>query len=405
MVLTADTLSGALGDRVVLGVGLGLHMASYDVSLNSSTSGNDGQDVKEINVLNHYIGMHDLKEDDFTELQWMPFALGALALLFLRAAVHGAIREREEALRAADRAKDEFLAMLGHELRNPLGALSSASQVLNVAEPGALAARDAASVVSRQVERMTRLVDDLLDVGRVISGKVSLQLAPVDLGKVVSQVIQNLRRASFFRRQDVRVDIEPAWVNGDETRIEQIVFNLLENAGKYTPADGSISVRVFEEDGSAVLEIADSGIGMSPELLPRVFDLFSQGQRSIDRGASGLGIGLTLVKRLAEMHGGTVTAESAGVDRGSLFRLRLASIEPPVQPASLPMDPVRISQLRRVLLIEDNEDARRTLRAALELNSRLVQTIASSVNRQRISPRPWPGWRSTATSSTATTSR
>lgn len=272
-----------------------------------------------------------------------------------------AIGEREEKLRAADQAKDEFLAMLGHELRNPLGALSSASQVLNVAEPGRPAAREATSVISRQVERMTRLVDDLLDVGRVISGKVSLQRAPTDLGKVVTQVLENLHRASFFKRRDVQVDISPAWVDGDETRVEQIVFNLLENAGKYTPADGQISVRVFEEGGNAVLEVVDSGIGMTPELLPRVFDLFSQGQRSIDRGASGLGIGLTLVKRLTEMHGGTVTAASAGTDRGSKFRLQLPSIPPPAPVAPPADDPLRIGQLRRVLLIEDNEDARRSM--------------------------------------------
>lgn len=272
-----------------------------------------------------------------------------------------AIGEREEKLRAADQAKDEFLAMLGHELRNPLGALSSASQVLNVAEPGESAARDATSVISRQLERMTRLVDDLLDVGRVISGKVSLQRAPTDLAKVVTQVVENLRRGGFFKQRDVKVDVSPVWINGDETRIEQIVFNLLENAGKYTPPDGRISIRVFEEDGNAVFEVADSGIGMSPELLPRVFDLFSQGQRSIDRGASGLGIGLTLVKRLTEMHGGSVTAASAGSDLGSKFRLQLPTIPPPVQSASLASDPIRISQLRRVLLIEDNDDARRSM--------------------------------------------
>lgn len=271
------------------------------------------------------------------------------------------IREREEKLRAADQAKDEFLAMLGHELRNPLGALSSASQILNVAQPGEIAARDATSVVSRQVERMTRLVDDLLDVGRVISGKVSLQLAPMDIGRVVTQVAQHLRRASVFQRRNVDIDAGTVWINGDETRIEQIVFNLLENAGKYTPADGHIEIRLFEQDGSAVLEVADSGIGMAVDLLPRVFDLFSQGQRSIDRGVSGLGIGLTLVKRLTEMHGGTVIAESAGVGRGSMFRLRLPAIAPPVQPSYLASDAVRISQLRRILLIEDNEDARRSM--------------------------------------------
>ena len=276
-----------------------------------------------------------------------------------------AIREREDKLRAADQAKDEFLAMLGHELRNPLGAMASASQVLNVTPAGEVAAREAISVISRQVERMARLVDDLLDVGRVISGKVSLQKAPIDLGKVVDQVVENLRRASFFKQRDVNLDISPVWVNGDETRIEQIVFNLLENAGKYTPPHGRIGIRVFEKNGYALFELSDSGIGISAELLPRVFDLFSQGQRSMDRGAGGLGIGLTLVKRLAEMHGGTVTAASAGVDRGSTFRLELPSVPQPVAPASPASDPPRISQARRVLLIEDNEDARRSMMTIL----------------------------------------
>lgn len=271
------------------------------------------------------------------------------------------ISEREEKLRAADKAKDEFLAMLGHELRNPLGALSSAAQVLNVAAPGDKASREATAVVSRQVERMARLVDDLLDVGRVISGKVTLQLAPMDLGRIVRQVAQSLRKASVFEAHHVETDIESVWITGDETRIEQAVFNLMENAGKYTPPGGQIRVSAFKKNGKAVFEVTDSGIGMSADLLPRVFDLFSQGQRSIDRGVSGLGIGLTLVKRLTEMHGGKVSAESRGVDQGSRFRMELPSIPPPVQPAALASDPVKISQLRRVLLIEDNEDARRSM--------------------------------------------
>jgi signal transduction histidine kinase/CheY-like chemotaxis protein len=273
--------------------------------------------------------------------------------------------EREEKLKAADQAKDEFLAMLGHELRNPLGALSSATQVLNVAGTGDRSGREAIGIVSRQVERMTRLVDDLLDVGRVISGKVPLQLAPLDLGRVVSQVTQNLKRAPVLKGRNVRLDSESAWIKGDETRIEQIIFNMLENAGKYTPPDGEISIRLHRTDGNAVLEVTDTGIGMSPDLLPRVFDLFAQGQRSIDRSASGLGIGLTLVKRLTELHGGTITAASDGVEKGSRFTLTLPSIEAPVPTRRRLSDPVQVRELRKILLIEDNEDARRSMLTVL----------------------------------------
>jgi signal transduction histidine kinase/ActR/RegA family two-component response regulator len=270
-------------------------------------------------------------------------------------------REREEKLKAADQAKDEFLAMLGHELRNPLGALSSATQVLNVAGSTDKAARDATAVVSRQVERMTRLVDDLLDVGRVISGKVRLQLAPLNLGQIVSQVTKNLGRAAVLTRRDVRIEVAPVWIEGDETRIEQIVSNVLENAAKYTPPDGRIAVRVFRADENAVLEVTDTGIGITSDLLPRIFDLFAQGQRPIDRSTSGLGIGLTLVRRLTELHGGTIIAESDGLNRGSRFTLRFPAIAPPARETRRTSAPLRVRELRKVLLIEDNEDARRSM--------------------------------------------
>jgi signal transduction histidine kinase/ActR/RegA family two-component response regulator len=282
----------------------------------------------------------------------------------LLASAHG-FNEREEKLRAADQAKDEFLAMLGHELRNPLGALSSATQVLNVAGSGDKAAKDAIAILSRQVERMSRLVDDLLDVGRVISGKVRLHLAPLDLRQVVTQVTQNLRRASVLKDREVTLDVEDVWIDGDETRVEQIVSNVLENAGKYTPLDGTISIRLHKKRGKAVLEVTDTGVGMSPELLSRVFDLFAQGQRSIDRNASGLGIGLTLVKRLTELHGGTITALSEGKDRGSRFTVTLPAIDPPGPAPRRLTAPLQVRELRKILLIEDNEDARRSMLTVL----------------------------------------
>lgn len=272
-----------------------------------------------------------------------------------------AVGEREEKLRAADHAKDEFLAMLGHELRNPLGALTSAAQILNFRGSSNGTATDAVAIVSRQVERMTRLVDDLLDVGRATSGKVRLKLAPLDLGRVVSQVIDNLHRGPVFDDREMQTDISSAWIEGDEARIEQVVTNLLENAGKYTPRGGTIAVRVSEVGQQTMLEVIDNGIGISPDLLPRIFDLFAQGQRAIDRSTGGLGIGLTLAKRLTELHRGTITAESAGTDKGARFALHFPAVPAPSGAPLREAGSVSIGSARRILLIEDNEDARHAL--------------------------------------------
>jgi signal transduction histidine kinase/ActR/RegA family two-component response regulator len=276
-----------------------------------------------------------------------------------------AVGEREERLRAADRAKDEFLAMLGHELRNPLGALTSATQVLNARTPGSRVPTDAIAIISRQVEHMTRIVDDLLDVGRATSGKVRLKLAPLDLGRVVTEVTKDLKRTSTFAKLDILIDAATVWIQGDQARIEQIASNLLENAAKYTAPGGTIRVSLREENQEAVLEVVDTGIGIPKDLLPRVFDLFVQGQRSIDRNVGGLGIGLTLVKRLAELHNGSVTAESEGEDKGARFVIRLPAIPAPAETPVTRDERVEIRELRKVLLIEDNEDARHALLAVL----------------------------------------
>jgi signal transduction histidine kinase/ActR/RegA family two-component response regulator len=272
-----------------------------------------------------------------------------------------AVGEREEKLRAADRAKDEFLAMLGHELRNPLGALTSATQVLNAGRRGSKSSSEAVTIISRQVEHMTRIVDDLLDVGRASSGKIRLKLTPLDLGHAIAEAVRTLERTSKFEDLDVQVDTSPVWIHGDEARIEQMACNLLENAAKYTPAGGTIRVSVRRENLDAVFEVIDDGIGISAELLPRVFDLFVQGQTSIDRSVGGLGIGLTLVKRLAELHLGTVLAESGGADKGARFLLRFPAIDQPEAAAAPPHDAVKAHELRKVLLVEDNEDARHAL--------------------------------------------
>ncbi len=285
-----------------------------------------------------------------------------------------AVRAREDALRAADRAKDEFLAMLSHELRNPLGALAAAAQVLRLAGPKDAAGTGATDVVVRQVEHMSRLVEDLLDVSRVTRGKISLARRPLDLGQAVAKVESEWRLSGRLAKHTVNLELSPAWVQADEARMEQIISNLLGNAVKYTPGGGSISVSVRRERDNAILQVRDSGIGMTPELASHAFDLFVQGDRALDRRAGGLGIGLTLVKRLAELHGGTATAASAGPSQGSLFTVILPATE--AREAPTPKASLRQKQRHSILLIEDSEDARRSLMAALKLDGHDVFAAA-----------------------------
>ena len=282
-----------------------------------------------------------------------------------------AVRAREDALRAADRTKDEFLAMLSHELRNPLGALAAAAEVLNH-----VPSKEATEVVVRQVGHMSRLIEDLLDVSRVTRGKISLSRRPLDIAAAAVKVEKEWRVSGRLAHHSVAIEA-PArvWVQADEARVEQIVSNLLGNAVKYTPSGGHITVSVKRGRNHALLQVRDTGVGMTPELAARVFDLFVQGERTLDRGAGGLGIGLTLVKRLAELHGGTAFAASAGPGRGSQFTVVLPAIEEPSQ--TLPEAARdRPKQRHSILLIEDSDDARRSLAAALKLDGHEVYAAA-----------------------------
>ena len=228
-----------------------------------------------------------------------------------------------------NRSKDEFLAMLAHELRNPLGAIQGAVHALalmNQTEPMALRAT---GIIKRQVVHMARLVDDLLDVGRAVTGKIVLKRAPVNLAESVKASIGAI--ASGNPNNQGRIDLvsEPVWVSGDPVRLEQIVGNLVSNALKFTRGEGVISVFVGREGDDAVLRVADQGIGIPADMLPKIFDLFVQAHHTIDRTRGGLGIGLTLVRRLAELHGGTVHAASEGDGRGSTFTVRMPTVAAP----------------------------------------------------------------------------
>jgi signal transduction histidine kinase/ActR/RegA family two-component response regulator len=321
-----------------------------------------------------------------------PVAPPATPILEIRevgSALTGAAREREqyeaereELLRreqearasaeAASRAKDEFLAMLGHELRNPLAAIANASRLLDHPRIDEPTERHAREVISRQVEHLARLTNDLLDAGRAIMGKIVLEREPLDLAKVVARAVATLEAAGRFASHRLETAFEPVWVHADDTRVEQVVTNLVGNALKFTPPGGSVAVTVKRAGDDAVLSVRDTGVGMSPELALRVFDLFVQGEPALDRGQGGLGIGLTLVRRLAELHGGAASAASAGRGRGSEFTVRLPAIPEPAIRSRGKTSPGAVER-RDILIVEDNPDAAETLRKLLELSGHQVR--------------------------------
>jgi len=293
-------------------------------------------------------------------------------------------RQRDELLRsekaarasaeAANRAKDEFLAMLGHELRNPLGAISNASILLDTAGTQAGIAARARGIISRQVAHLSRLTDDLLDASRALTGKITLRREAADLSAAALQTITTLRASGRLGSHQVVHDLRSVWVDADPVRLDQVITNLLVNAAKYTPAGGTVHVGVKPDGHEAVLTVADDGIGMTPELAARAFELFVQGERELARSQGGLGIGLTLVRRLAELHGGSVAAYSEGENRGSEFVVRLPAIP---RPATLVEAPVLVaSGPRSILVVEDNDDGRESLRMLLEAQGHGVETAA-----------------------------
>jgi signal transduction histidine kinase/CheY-like chemotaxis protein len=282
------------------------------------------------------------------------------------------------AAEAANQAKDEFLAMLGHELRNPLAAIWSAVAVVRSDRHTREQLDFAAGVIERQSRHLKRLIDDLLDVGRVINGKVMLERAPLDLAAAARYVVATLESAGRFAQRRLELDTEPAWVDADHTRLEQIITNLVINAVTYSAAGGRVKVRVARQGNEAVLEVSDDGRGIAPKHLERVFELFFQGDSTVERASGGLGIGLTLVQRLVEMHGGQVSARSAGPGHGASFEVRLPAVQAGAQPA-LAAVPPRPAAAHEILLVEDNHDERETLRVALELEGHRVLRASDGV--------------------------
>jgi PAS domain S-box-containing protein len=289
-------------------------------------------------------------------------------------------RERERALtdlRDADRRKDEFLAMLSHELRNPLGPILNAVELLDQLGPGddglGVQSRE---VIVRQAKHMKRLLDDLLDVSRVSQGKVQLQKQRIDLNAILGQVAALSRPMMMEKRHELSIVLAPQAMEleADPTRLLQVFDNLLNNAAKYTDAGGRIAIVADVDAGEAVVMVRDNGVGMTPDLLARAFDLFVQGTRSLDRTQGGLGIGLTLVQTLVKMHGGSVRAFSDGPGRGSQLVVRLPLAPPTAPHAALPAPAPRADAgvPLRVLVVDDNVDAAKTLGHLLRLGGHEV---------------------------------
>jgi PAS domain S-box-containing protein len=286
--------------------------------------------------------------------------------------------ESQEALREADRRKDEFLAMLAHELRNPLAPIVNATRILRRLAPLEPQVEDMRELIERQAEQLTTLVDDLLEVSRITQGRIALRKANVEVMSIVARAIETSRPLIDSRHHHLVVSLppDPVRVEGDVARLAQAISNLLNNAAKYTDDSGHIQVRVEVERPEVVIRVRDNGIGIAGDDLARVFDLFQQSDRALDRSQGGLGIGLTIVKKLAEMHGGRVEARSEGVGRGSEFVLRLPlAVAPdegrtPVRPVRAP---VRARRRSRVLVVDDNVDAATSLALLLKLDGHDVK--------------------------------
>jgi two-component system CheB/CheR fusion protein len=290
-----------------------------------------------------------------------------------------------EALREADQRKDEFIAMLAHELRNPLAPIRSVVDILRRVPSADDRIQWIRDVLARQVTQLTRLVDDLIDISRITRGTIQLQLEIVDVERIIAQAVETSRPLIAAREHELAIDVADRGlrVRGDAVRLAQLVSNLLNNAAKYTDPRGRLGLTVERDGSEIVLTVTDTGVGIPPDMLARVFDLFAQVDSARDRALGGLGLGLTLVKRLAEMHGGTVEARSEGPGRGSEFVLRLPALPTivghashaagPASGAEAPGDGRRPAPPRRILVVDDNDDAAESLAHLLALDGHHVR--------------------------------
>ncbi|AMV38712.1 PAS domain S-box protein [Planctomyces sp. SH-PL62] len=342
--------------------GIALHDVEIDVAF---------EDGRVVNLLEHVSPLFDE--------QGSP--RGCVAAILDVTEWRRAQRERErllEDLREADRRKDEFLAMLAHELRNPLSAAGNAAEILRLKEPDDPETRWCCEVIERQTRRLARLLEDLLDVSRITRGKIVLRRETMDLRGAVERAVETIRPMIEERRHQVEVHLpaEPLWVHADPARIEQVVVNLLGNAAKYSEEGRSVSVTVSRNGESAVVRVEDQGIGMSPAVLEKVFEMFSQVESSIDRSRGGLGIGLTIARSLVELHDGRISATSEGLGSGSTFLVRLPCVGDPAPDDPSPPRPANATRAtpRRIVVVDDNVEAVVALARLLELAGHTVAT-------------------------------
>jgi len=290
-----------------------------------------------------------------------------------------ALEATATALQETDRRKDEFLAMLAHELRNPLAPIRTAVQLLRLKELAPQQRARARDVIERQVEQLVTLIDDLLDVSRITRGMITLQWEPVLVGAIVARAVETARPAIDAQRHELTLELpdELITVDGDKTRLVQVLANILHNASKFTDPGGRIHLKVAREGSHVAISVSDTGIGISQELIPKVFELFTQVHSKSDRGQGGLGIGLALVRRLTEMHGGTVTARSDGPGSGSEFTVRIPTLatEKVVRSPGSESEDVAAIEPRRILVADDNQDAAESLTLQLQLAGHDVRTV------------------------------
>ncbi|MEP7056858.1 MAG: response regulator [Caldimonas sp.] len=299
-------------------------------------------------------------------------------------------RGAEFKLQQSNRRKDEFLAMLSHELRNPLAPIRTALEVVRRLSSDEPKLNWATEIMGRQVSHLTRLVEDLLDVARINQGKIALQTETLDLRAVLAHGVETVRPFIESRRHHLtkRIPDAPVWLRGDFARLSQIVANLLNNASKYTEEGGAIELElVVPTEGHALINVSDNGIGIDAELLPNVFELFEQGKRTLDRSQGGLGVGLTLVRRLVELHGGSVDVSSDGAGRGSQFRIRLPCVSEAIDPdAESPEVTAKATVGCRVLVVDDNRDAAEAAAVFLSMAGHEVKAVGDGAEALASAP-------------------
>jgi PAS domain S-box-containing protein len=303
-------------------------------------------------------------------------------------------QRRREALQAESQRKDEFLAMLAHELRNPIAPIRNAAEILRLRGPADPALQRARAVIDRQVTQLARLVDDLLDVSRIRGGKIRLEREPVDLASVISFAVETARPLIEQRNHQLKLELpaEPMVVEGDAARLSQVIANLLNNAAKFTPGGGFIWVELQRGQGEARIAVRDSGVGISEDMAPRLFDLFAQAETTLGRSQGGLGIGLTLVRTLVEMHGGSVGVRSDGIGKGSEFVVRLPLLATDALPTGNRSEPTTAGQAvsRRVLVVDDNVDIADSFKMLIECSGHDVRMVTDgdSALREALAFRP-----------------